>query len=341
MIKGLTNITFRTLMLTVFSIGLLFTSSALAQQPNDGWTGPKMRIAVMDLSGSALKLQTVYQPNAPSTTIALPPPSDFARGLTEMLTTALVRTGRFTVLERAAIQQVMGEQELGANGQVNPETAAAKGKIIGAQVLVTGDITEFAYNQSSVGGTTINVLNILKKAKVDRVTAMVAIDIRLIDAVTGEVIFSQRAKGNASMTEAGADLTIKNQSFNASGFINTPLGKASREALEGTVAAITSGMKRVVWSGRIIDVREGLVYINAGSETGIQPGMHLEVYEQQEALVDPETGKTLGMPDRKIGAITVTAVQDKYSVAQVTASDMFKRNQVVRFEGQTPRLSMK
>jgi len=98
-----------------------------------------MRIAVMDLSGSALKLQTTYQPTSTTSSISIPPPAEFGRGLTEMLTTALTTTGRFIVLERAAIDKVTSEQDFGASGRVNPETAAGRGKIIGAQSLITGD----------------------------------------------------------------------------------------------------------------------------------------------------------------------------------------------------------
>jgi curli biogenesis system outer membrane secretion channel CsgG len=292
-----------------------------------------MRIAVLDLSGSALKSQTEYQQASTTTTIALPSPSEFARGLTEKLTTALVATGKFVVLERASIEKVTGEQDFGDSGRVNRETAAAKGKIIGAQSLITGDITEFVYEQSRVGGRfkPIAALN----AQADVVTAKVAIDIRLIDAVTGEVVFSRRAKGKASMTGVAADFTKVDQSFSAGASSNTPLGKASREALEQAVAAIVAGMKKVPWSGRIIDVRSGSIYINAGSDIGMQPGLELDVYEQQEPLVDPETGKKLGTPDRRIGSVVIDRVEEKYSVARSTSGDGFKRNHLLRFKGQT------
>lgn len=315
--------------------GLLLSGSAFAQQAAANWTGPKLRVAVMDLSGSALKMQTQYQPSTTTTTVSLPPPADFARGLTEMLTTALHATGKFVVLERMALPQVLGEQDLGNSGRVNPETAAAAGKVIGAQALVTGDITEFAYQQTSVGGK----LSVLQRlgAKGDRVTAKVALDIRMLDAVTGEVLFSQRSQGSASMTGVGADLTLGGNEFSGGGYANTPLGKASREAIEGAVAAIVTGMKKLPWSGRIIDLREGMVYINAGAELGIQPGMQFDVYEQQGALVDPETGKSLGTPDRKLGTIRVTKVQDKYSVAEVTDGTGFKRSNLVRFKGQAEK----
>src|SRR6476646_7553564 len=82
------------------------------------WKGPMMRLAVMDLTGSALKMQTATQPSISTTTIAIPPPADFARGMTEMLTTALTKSERFVVLERAALDKVTAEQDLGASGRV-------------------------------------------------------------------------------------------------------------------------------------------------------------------------------------------------------------------------------
>lgn len=320
------------LLLAALIITFDSTGSVLAQSPTDTHTGPKMRVAVASLVGSALTTQTTYQASSTNSITPIPPPSDFALGLTEMLTTSLVQTGRFVVLERAAIDKVTGEQDFGASGRVNPETAPVKRKIIGAQVLINGDITEFTYQQSSYGGKAALLQQL--EAKVEKVTAMVALDIRLIDATTGEVVFSKRAKGKASMTGVAADFKIGNQGFAASASANTPLGKASREAIEGAVAAIVAGLKPVSWSGRIIDVREGQIYINSGADAGTKPGMQFDVYEQQESLVDPDTGKALGTPDRRIGSVTVDMVEDKYSIARVTDGNNFKRNHVVRFKGQ-------
>ena len=40
-------------------------------------------------------------------TIAIPPPTDFAMALTEVLTTELARTGKFIVLERKSIADIV------------------------------------------------------------------------------------------------------------------------------------------------------------------------------------------------------------------------------------------
>ncbi|HEY6373476.1 MAG TPA: CsgG/HfaB family protein, partial [Candidatus Sulfotelmatobacter sp.] len=186
------------------------------------WTGPKLRLAVMDFNGSALRSQTSYQPSGVTSSQNIPAPTDFARGMTEMLTTALTKTDRFIVLERAALEKVTGEQDLGAGGRVNVETAPQIGKIIGAQAIITGDITEFSYSQSGMGGK-LNVLHGFG-AKLDRVNAQVALDIRVIDAVTGQVITSYRSQGKASMSGVSTDLTRGDQSFSVAAAENTPLG---------------------------------------------------------------------------------------------------------------------
>ena len=311
---------------------VLCTATPLAAQ---SLQGPKLRVGVMDLSGTALTMQSAYTPASTTTTIAIPPPAEFARGLTEMLTTALVETGRFVVLERKAIEQAMTEQDFGASGRVNPETAPTIGQAIGAQVLITGDITEFTYQKSSLGGN----LSILRSvgATGERIKAMVALDIRLIDAVTGEVVFSKRVEGDAAATGVSAEIQISDQQFGTAMGSHTPLGQASREALTGAVAAIVEGMKKVPWSGRVVEVRDASVYVNAGSEAGIQPGMTLDVYAQSEALIDPETGVQLGTPDRKVGTIRITQLEEKYSVAEVVSGDGFARGHLLRLAGERAR----
>ena len=313
--------------------------------PTSAPVTPRLRVAVMDLTGSALKMQMTQMP-APApgggygqttqTTIAIPPPAEFARSLTEALTTALVATSRFIVLERLALVQVQQEQELGASGRVNKETAAEVGKLIGAQVLITGDITAFAFQRSAVGGKLTNVIKGLD-AGVERVSAAVSIDLRLIDAVTGEVIASIRGDGNAAQQGVTTDLTKDEKHYDGSVTLSTPLGKASRQAIEKSVAGILGSIPKMKWSARVIDFRDGVVYVNAGQGYGMQPGMALEIFDPQPALLDPETGRNLGSPDRLVGEVVIESVEAQYSTAKVVSGADFQRNQVVRLKGQGPK----
>ncbi|MCX5760348.1 MAG: hypothetical protein NTW72_02385 [Gemmatimonadetes bacterium] len=170
---------------TALALLLAIGSTQALAQPS---ATQKLRVAVMDLSGSALKMQQATSglgggmsgmPGVQTTTtIALPAPAEFARGLTEMLGTVLIQTGRFTVLERAAMVQIDQEQALAAAGKTTKETGAKTGAILGAQLMITGDITGFAYAKSSVGGKMANVLKGLT-VTTERVTAQVVIDLRL------------------------------------------------------------------------------------------------------------------------------------------------------------------
>ncbi len=298
----------------------------------------KLRVAVMDLSGSALKMQQATSglgggmPGVQTTTtIALPAPAEFARGLTEMLGTVLIKTGRFTVLERAAMVQIDQEQALAAAGKTTKETGAKTGAILGAQLMITGDITGFAYAKSSIGGKMANVLKGLT-VTTERVTAQVVIDLRLVDPSTSELIFSAKGEGKASQTGVAADLTKGDKSWGGGGSTSTPLGEASRDALASAVKALMVGMPKIAWTGRVIDVRDGVVYVNATAVDGMKPGLALLVYEQQPALIDPETGKALGAPERQVGTIVIDKVLEKFSTAKVTAGDSVTRGHVLRFK---------
>jgi hypothetical protein len=219
---------------------------------------------------------------------------------------------------------------------VNKETAAEVGKLMGAQVLITGDITEFAFKRSSIGGKMTNVLKGVT-AGVERVSATVSIDLRLIDAVTGEIIASIKGTGDAAQQGVTADLTKEEKSYDGSVSLSTPLGKASREAIQKSIAGIVSSIPKMKWSARVIDFRDGVLYVNAGTGYGMQPGMALEIFDPQPALIDPQTGRNLGSPDKLIGEVVIDRVDAEYSTAKVVSGAEFKRNQVVRLKGQGPK----
>jgi len=291
----------------------------------------------MDLTGTALKMQSAQMATSSGsmsqTTIAIPPPAEFARALTEALTTSLVATGKFIVLERLALQQVQSEQDLDASGRVNAETAAEKGKLIGAQVLITGDITQFAYQRSAIGGKLSNIVKGLD-AGVERVSASVSIDLRLIDAVTGEVIASIKGDGSAAQQGVTTHLTRDEKKYDGSVALSTPLGKASRDAIQKSIAGIIDNVPKLKWSARVIDFRDGIVYVNAGSALGMVKGMTMEVFDPQPTLIDPESGRNLGSPEKLIGEVVINGVEQQYSTATVVSGTGFKRNQVVRIKGQ-------
>ena len=74
------------------------------------------------------------------------------RGASDILTTELIKTGKFTVMERGRLASIIKEQDMGASGRFDPSTVARLGKIIGVEYIITGAVTEYGQSASGGGG---------------------------------------------------------------------------------------------------------------------------------------------------------------------------------------------
>lgn len=292
--------------------------------------GLKKRLAVMDMSmaTTTMAAPTPSGGGTLTTTIQIPPPADFAMALTEILTTELAKSGRFIVLERKAMGDIAAEHELTAAGKVNPETGAKTGSIIGAQYLVRCAISEYSYSQTGTSGT----LKVLRGLNVgaSMLRAQVGIDTRVYDSLTSEVVASTTARGSA--TSSGGDVKYSDAKMDAgaAGFVTTPLGRASREALTTAVQFIIDKLAASPWEARVIRADGGQIYLNAGEEAGVQSGQTFNLFRASEALIDPASGVNLGTPDKQIGVVRVKSVAPKYAVAELVSGEAAKRNDIVR-----------
>ena len=145
-----------------------------------------------------------------------------------------------------------------------------------------------------------------------------------------------QGRGKSSQTGIAADLVREEKSYKADATLTTPLGLASRQALQEAVVGLLTGMPKMRWSARVVDVRNGVVYVGATGNDGMQPGLELEVYEAGEALVDPATGQSLGAPERFVGTIVIETVLERFSTAKIVGGEGLARGHVVRLKGQAP-----
>ncbi len=303
------------------------------------YTGPKKRLGIMDMEVK-VTATSAMQPMSnggmtQTTTISIPPPTDFGTGLTEMLTTALVDSGRFICLERKAMMDIQGEQALMSGPLADAASAPGMGRLLGAQALIRGAVTEYSYNASSTGGSASFLKGIGLAAS--RAEAVVALDIRIYDAATGVIIDSVRGEGRASASAVGVTVDKPEWQMSTSGFKQTPLGHATRQAIEQAVALICDRMATMPWEGRIADIEEEsvpqpTVYINAGSKVGLKEGDTLRILRPGRTIVDPETRTVIGRTkDAVLGNCRLTSVNEGVSVAEATDGQGFKIGDVVRF----------
>ncbi len=159
-------------------------------------------------------------------------------GMRDMLTTALFNSNRFIVLEREQLDTVLKEQDLGAAGRIKKETAAPVGEVYGADLIITAAVTEFEGGAQGVGGGTrvlgVTVAGGLKKAHV-------AIDVRVIDAKTSQIVGATTVVGNATSFAAGGAANIGGAlPVGLGGFSKTPTERAIRVCIEKAVEYISS-----------------------------------------------------------------------------------------------------
>jgi curli biogenesis system outer membrane secretion channel CsgG len=212
-------------------------------------------------------------------------------GMADQLTEALVQSGQFVVLERQTLGDVLAEQDLAASGRAAKSKTAQTGKIIPAQILIMGAITEFEH-ASSGGGAGINIGKLKLGGKGG--TAHVGLIIRLIDTTTSQVLDSQRVEGKAKSGGLGIGITTKDVAFGSSGFKKTPLGKATQQAIDQAVDFIIAKMEGVPFQGKVVTVKGEQIYLNVGERNGVESGSQFVVYRPGEQIVDEDTGEVLG-----------------------------------------------
>lgn len=273
-------------------------------------TGPKKTIAVMDFENKAGVSAQI----------------NLGEGMAEMLTTALINSGRFIVVERQAVRDVLSEQDFGASGRTTAAGAAQFGKMLNSQILIRGAVTQFGMRESGGGALSIKGVDVGLATS----QALVGVDIRIYDTTTGQVLDSVRCEGRSSSTGLDFGYSESDWGFGTGAFQNTPLGKATAKAIDKAVVAIISRMQNVPWEGRIIKMSGNEAYINAGSNSGLSIGDSFVVYRPSEELIDPQTGLSLGCETKRIGTVTITEVQEKFSKATVNATCALQPNDILK-----------
>jgi len=251
------------------------------------------------------------------------PPGD---GMADMLTTTLVKSGKYIVIERQAIAKMIQEQKLGQTGLVTAQSASQVGKLLGVELAVVGAVTEFGHAKGGTGGRIKGIGIGVKKQQ-----ATVAVDVRFVNTTTGEILAAENVRKEKS--KSGLSISTSQFNFNnRNDFDNSLVGKATREAVDAIVDLIDAQMKQLPWEGKVILVRGNTVFIKPGSDAGVKVGDIFSIYSKGEELVDPDTGLSLGSVETKVGSIEVTSIVTggKAAQASIKMGGGFKKGDLVR-----------
>ncbi len=134
---------------------------------------------------------TGNDPDRPRRTYATDRYAEAPRSLLENL---LTNTDGVTIVERQRLDTLLAEGEFGdKSGLVDPEKAIKLGKLLGANLVAIGTLTDIRDDSKSFRGYGIETEN--------KVTTC-AMRVRLLDIQTGTVLFSKVIKGSKTYTKS-------------------------------------------------------------------------------------------------------------------------------------------
>jgi hypothetical protein len=225
------------------------------------------------------------------------------RSIQEAISTGLVKTKRFEVLDRTLGQVVKFEQEIQkGEGYIDSKKLAMQGKSIGAQYIVAGHVNSSSVEESSYtnekGETTLSY------------TAKISVNLKIINVETGETEKSEIITGSSSRGLMGTILRC--------GTPQVAMGKAI-ESIDKEVDKFVATNFPIRFYISEIQEKDGRgnakkILIAGGSAFGVKKGDNLSVVEIVEAPVE---GKMV-QRRKEIGKMKVVKVEDEnFSICEV------------------------
>lgn len=259
---------------------------------------------------------------------------DIGTGATDMLTNELVKNKNYEVMERAQLAQVMQEQRLGATGAVDDSTAAQMGKTIGLNYIVYGRILSAGAELKEEG------MDFGKfSTKKEVLEAKVMINVRMIDATTGAIVVSQQAKGVITKKGGGFNFERKGQDYGQSNSVAVT-ADIYDEAVLDAIRQIASKINDInPLEGTVASVSGNDVYLDIGSEQGIEAGAVFQIYREGKPIMN-SAGMIIGMQKSQIANVVVKSVDGNMSICEIQLSkkDRQKGNIPVISQGDKARL---
>jgi len=230
------------------------------------------------------------------------------------MTTQLVKTGEFSVIERRQIEAILAEQRAGQSGVIDPATAARVGKILGAQLVIVGSITKFSIDKKSAGIGRLAVSASYSEAESN-------IDARAINTTTGEILLVADGSGKKRFGGAGYKDINFERDFDA-GIAQ----EALRPAIENSVEKLLKQKEQFATlaasapAGQIVGARGAAFYIDRGQNAGIKVGQRFEVVRVLDTITDA-SGIVLDEVTEKVGVLEVTSVLSQSAVCKVVEGE--------------------
>lgn len=226
----------------------------------------------------------------------------------DILSTKLASTGKFILLERQDMDKIMEEFKITGN----------QGSLkVGADYLIIGSITEF-------GRKNVGDVNAFSRTKTQTVQA--GVSIRLVDVSSGQIIYSEEAKGEAETTNKTVMGLGERTDYDA-----TLSDKAISVAISKLVENIINNCMNRPWKAYFLTYDDNGIIISGGKSQGLKIGDMFEVVEKGKVVENPQSGMKMELPGKTIGKIKIDFVggetpENEFSMVSFIDGSIDKQN---------------
>jgi curli biogenesis system outer membrane secretion channel CsgG len=234
----------------------------------------------------------------------LPSLEQLQQSLDGELLNAFQQTRRFDLFARSDLAEILGEQDLAASGNLDPndpDTAEAF-QLGGVQYLVVTELSAFRDRTETARFESIG------KRATARTIEAVAIA-RIYDTTTARLLESAR------VTAAARDFAEERDATTARGSGAT--GTVVADTANRLAQAVAERTVQVLYPARIVGKAGRTVMFNRGDSFPIEPGDRWTVYAEGEEMIDPDTGESLGSLQADVGTVVVREVLPRTTRAEI------------------------
>jgi len=229
-----------------------------------------------------------------------------------MLETQMQKVGRFRIMERNRVDEVLSEQ--GLQGEFSDTGTSMNLSAI--DYLVYGSITKFGSKKKEISTGKFATVKVISEF---------GVDIKVVDASSGEV---RRAENIEVSMTTGTGMATKGITTGES--VADPLSDIQRRAAKQVAAAISESIFPI----EVITFREDsdsscCAYVNYG-EALLTVGDRLKIIQKGEPLIDETTGLDLGSTEKTIGIVEITESLAKFSKAKIISGGTPGKGQLAR-----------
>lgn len=203
--------------------------------------------------------------------------------ITDVLTTEMSKTGRFTLIERAEVDKILEQIALSQTGLT--EGNLEQIQLLDADYILTGTVTHYAV-------TTTGSSNLFTQSKVQKAT--VGADVRIINVRTGEILLSESGKGRAEKSfdkvlgmgeDGGYDESLELDAF--------------RAAVINLTENIVIALDKEPFVCDVVKISGSKLYIDAGKKSNLKIGTQLDLFKKENFITNL-SGQIIGFEEQFI-----------------------------------------